>query len=86
MYRPIGLLALLVFVLPAMTGCAKHGVMIMTDKEYKGHVSIGWGPMAILDMEVMGGTKICIPSKTALANEDQANNWCRSWMIAPTQP
>jgi hypothetical protein len=77
--RILGMLLLVV----ALSGCAKHGVMIQTDKEYKGHVSIGWGAMSIVDMDVMGATKICVPSKTALENEDQANNWCRSWMEPP---
>lgn len=62
-----------------LSGCAQHGLMLQTDKEFKGELSVGWGPTAVIDGNMAGGMKVCVPSEEAL-KEDGQNNWCRSWM------
>lgn len=62
-----------------LMGCAKHGMMIETGENYKGRISAGWGPMTVLDADVAGKFKACIPSKSAV-KADASENWCRSWM------
>lgn len=72
-YLILALLAL------AFSGCAKHGMYIETGENYKGRISAGWGPMTVLDADVAGKFKACIPSKSAV-KEDASENWCRSLM------
>lgn len=72
----VRVLAVLVLVL---SGCAQHGLMLQTDKEFKGELAIGWGPTSVIDGNVAGSMRVCVPSKEAL-KEDGQNNWCRSWM------
>lgn len=62
-----------------LSACAKHGMYIETGKDYKGRISAGWGPMTVLDADVAGTFKACIPSKDAV-KADASDNWCRSLM------
>lgn len=66
-------------------GCAKHGMYIETGKDYKGRITAGWGPMTVLDADVAGSLKACIPSKSAVKG-DASDNWCRSWLEKESQP
>ncbi len=68
-------------ILVLLSGCAKHGYMIETDPDFKGEITIGWGPTSIINADAKGGMRMCVPSKTALKEEQEAgDNWCRSWM------
>lgn len=76
---------LVVFMLVLVAaGCAQHGLMLETNEDFKGTLAVGWGPTAIIDGNVAGGMRVCVPSKEAL-KEDGQNNWCRSW-IEQTKP
>ena len=66
----------------ALSGCAaKHGYYLETDKEFKGNIAIGWGPTSVIDAEMMGGFWLCIPSKTAMKSDDDAQ-WCAEMRAA----
>lgn len=67
------------------TGCAKHGYLIETDKDFKGNISIGWGPMTVIDADVAGGFRACIPSKAA-TKDDPTDNWCTKFMKVDAPP
>ncbi|MDR4483839.1 MAG: hypothetical protein R3B95_11605 [Nitrospirales bacterium] len=77
------LLGMIILILVS-TGCAQHGLMLETDDDFKGELGIGWGPTAIVDGNIAGGMRVCVPSKKAL-EEDGQNNWCRSWMEQANQ-
>jgi len=79
MTKPLLLLVLL------LGGCAKHGVMIETDKNFNGDLTVGWGPTAVISGKVVGEMRLCIPSKSAVKDAPD-DNWCRSWMDRSPAP
>ena len=78
-YLILALLAL------AFSGCAKHGMMVETGKDYKGRISVGWGPMTVIDADVAGEYRLCIPSKSAV-KDDPTDNWCTKFMQKGATP
>lgn len=66
-------------------GCAKHGMMVETGKDYKGRISVGWGPMTVIDADVAGEYRLCIPSKSAV-KDDPTDNWCTKFMQKGATP
>lgn len=63
-----------------LAGCAKHGLMVETGKDYKGTITIGWGPMTVFDADVNGEFRACIPSKEGMDGTNVISNWCSDWL------